>query len=412
MAEKVVRETLKLFKKAENLQAFAKVGLYGPQGSGKTTTAMSIAVGLSELAGGAPIAFIDTETGSDFFVERMKEAGIEFLQMKTRGFLRLAPAIEEAEKVGAVLVIDSVSHFWDELKKAYTKKLNRKRLQFQDWAVVKEEWREGYATPFVNSECHIAVCGRVQDIYEDFFDDSGARDIMKIGSRMRAEKEFGYEPSLVMEMASLNASADELAAAKSKRERAGIHVSSEILIRATVVKDRADSLNGQHFDFPTFEDFAPHFQSLNLGGEHLGVDGVTSEPLFSADTMADIHRRCAIALEEIEGEIKAAFPGMDKESKKIKTDIVYAVFGTRSWTAVEGMKIGDLQEGLEVTREAVKVMAFKLAQGEEPDVEEIVTRTREAIAATRGAAKEDDWVEELGANIASEHSEKESCASP
>ncbi|MCK4306082.1 MAG: AAA family ATPase [Candidatus Eisenbacteria sp.] len=366
MSEAVETAT-KLFQRAENLQAFAKVGLYGPQGSGKTTTAMKIAEGLSGLAGGAPIAFIDTETGSDFFVDRMKAAKIEFLQLKTRAFRQLAPAIEEAEKAGAVLVIDSVSHYWDELKKAFQTKLKRKKLQFQDWAIVKEEWRTGYATPFVNSRCHILVCGRVQDIFEDFFDDDGHRDIVKIGSRMRAEKEFGYEPSLVLEMAALTSSLDELKAAKTKRQRAGIAVSSEILIRATVIKDRADLLNGQRFDFPTFEDFLPHFQTLSLGGKHLGVDEKTSEALFSngSEAFQRIQKQRTIALEEIEEEIKAAYPGSDKASKAVKTDLVNAVFGTRSWTAISEMRLDDLQHGLGIVRAALKILVAQ----EEPDVE-------------------------------------------
>ena len=274
MSKAAVKEktAMGLFQKAENLQAFAKVGLYGQQGSGKTTTAMKIAVGLSKLAGGAPIAFVDTETGSDFFVERMKAEGIEFFQLKTRAFRQLAPAIAEAEKAGAILVIDSVTHFWDELKKAYQTQLHRKKLQFQDWDIVKGEWREEYATPFVNSACHILVCGRVQDVYEDFLDEDGKRDITRVGTKMRAEKEFGYEPSLVLEMEALTATMDQLRAAKSKRERAGIVVKSDILIRATVIKDRADLLNGQAFDFPAFDDFAPHFEALSVGGAHLGVD--------------------------------------------------------------------------------------------------------------------------------------------
>ena len=155
MTKTAVREGLKLFREAENLQAFAKVGFYGPQGSGKTTTAMAIAVGLSGLSDGAPIAFVDTETGSDFFVDRMKEAGIKFYQLKTRAFRQLQPAIQEAEKAGAILIIDSVSHFWDELLGSYKKKLNRKKLQFQDWGVIKPEWKERYAEPFINSKCHI-----------------------------------------------------------------------------------------------------------------------------------------------------------------------------------------------------------------------------------------------------------------
>jgi len=350
----------KLFQQAENLLAFGKVGLYGAQGSGKTTTAMRVAVGLSKLSTPvAPIAFVDTETGSDFFVERMKAEGIPFYQLKTRAFRSLATAIEEAEAAGAVLVIDSVSHFWDEIRTAYAEKMKRTRLQFEDWNVIKDEWRRGYATPFINARCHIIVCGRSQDTYEDFFDDQGRREIAKTGTRMRAEREFGYEPSLVLEMEGLSVTQDALRAAKDKRERAGVKISSERIIRATVLKDRADVLNGQTFDFPDFDTFAPHFHALNLGGKHLGVDDRSSAALFTSESEAfqRTNKLRTIALEEIQGEIAAAYPGQDKDSKAIKTDLVHAVFGTRSWTAVEEKKLEELERGLAVIRAVLPQLA-------------------------------------------------------
>lgn len=378
MSEKAA--VMKLFQQAANLQAFAKVGLYGPQGSGKTTTAMKIAIGLATLgAEKRPIAFIDTETGSDFFVARMKELEIPFYQLKTRAFRQLRPAIQEAEAAGAITVIDSVSHFWDELKTAFEKRLERTRLQFQDWAEIKDEWREGYATPFVNSRCHILVCGRVQDIFEDFVDDDGRKDIVRVGTRMRAEKEFGYEPSLVLEMESLPASLDQLRAAASKKERAGIKVKSERLIRATVIKDRADLMNGKTFDFPDFDDFLPHFQTLNLGGEHLGVDGKNSEALFGArgQSGAGRARRKEIALDELTEDFKRAFPGRDAETTTLKSDVAKAIFDTRSWEAVKEKSLEEIRFGLAVFRKALP----EIEKAVEPDVVDIVARAKDAAKA-------------------------------
>lgn len=378
----------KVFQQAENLLAFGKVGLYGAQGSGKTHTAMKVAVGLARLSTpAAPIAFVDTETGSDFFVDRMKAEGIQFYQLKTRAFRQLQPAIEEAEATGAVLVIDSVSHFWDEIRAAYAEKMKRSKLQFEDWAIIKDEWRKGYATPFINAKCHIIVCGRSQDTYEDFFDDQGRREIAKTGTRMRAEREFGYEPSLVLEMEALSGTLDALRAAKDKRERAGVRINSERIIRATVLKDRSDVLNGQVFDFPDYETFQPHFAALNLGGKHLGVDTKTSAALFGSESEAfqRTNKLRTIALEEIQGEIAAAFPGMDKESKQIKTDLVHAVFGTRSWTAVEEKKLDELERGLAVIRAVLP----KLAE----DAHDVYAAVEAAKAAIPAVADEDPFVD-------------------
>lgn len=378
---------MSLFKTASNQLAFGKVGLYGPQGSGKTTTAMLIAVGLAKLEEKPrPIFFMDTETGSDFFIERMEKEGIEFQQLKSRAFRDLAPCIKEAQEAGAVLIIDSVSHYWDEIKEAYAKKLKRKKLQFQDWAIVKQEWRNGYATPFVTAKAHIIVCGRIQDIFEDFFEESSngklERDIVRVGSRMRAEKEFGYEPSLVLEMESLTTSQDKLQAAKSKKERHGIQLSSELLIRATVIKDRADVLNGKTINFPTFEDFLPHFNALNLGGEHMAVDTErTSEALFSSgsETYARIEKKKEIALEEFKEELVRDFPGTDKASKAIKSDVFQSIFGTRAWVAITERKLDEIDHGLKVLRKALPEI---VAAGEEPDVAGLIDVARQQVDET------------------------------
>lgn len=377
-----------LFKEASNRLAYAKTGFYGPQGSGKTMTGMLVAIGLAKLTDEVkPVYFVDTETGSDFFVKRMKDEGIPFYQVKTRAFRDLLPAIAEAEKAEAILVIDSVSHFWDELLSAYDKKFKRHgRFQFQDWAAIKGEWRGSYTTPFVAASCHIIVCGRQQAVYEEFWDDQGKKDIIVVGDRMRAEKEFGYEPHLVLKMESLTATAEQLHEATTRQERKGISLGSERLIKATVIKDRADMINGKVFTFPTFEDLWPHYQILNLGGNHLALEtGRTSEALFNntSETMRRIHKQRTIALEEIKGELVAVFPSRDQDSIKIKTDITNAIFGTRSWTAVEEMDLDDLEEGLAVIREALLVIKFKLEQKKVPDMAKIVKNTRAAIEATR-----------------------------
>jgi len=52
---------MSILKKAENKMAYAKVGLYGTAGSGKTRTAVEIAIGLHKAIGSTkPIAALET----------------------------------------------------------------------------------------------------------------------------------------------------------------------------------------------------------------------------------------------------------------------------------------------------------------------------------------------------------------
>lgn len=98
-----------VFKKAVKYGAKLRLALAGPAGSGKTYTALTLALA---LANGGTVALIDTEHGS-----ASKYADI-FSEFDTKELTTFHPqkyidAIHEAEQAGyAVLVIDSLSHAW------------------------------------------------------------------------------------------------------------------------------------------------------------------------------------------------------------------------------------------------------------------------------------------------------------
>src|SRR5262245_49451087 len=103
-----------IFKKAENKQGFLKAGIMGLAGSGKTYTATEITIGLVEYMrkaglelGSKPVAFMDTETGSDWCLPRFQAAGIELVVSRSRALTDLRMAIVEAEENCSALIIDS-----------------------------------------------------------------------------------------------------------------------------------------------------------------------------------------------------------------------------------------------------------------------------------------------------------------
>ena len=369
-----------VFSVAENLVAYAKIGLYGLAGSGKTTTAMHFAVGLSGEEK-KPIFFLDTETGSDFFVERMKKLGIPFHQSKSRTFAQVEVAIEEAEKAGAILIIDSISHFWDEIQDAFLRRTRQQIIRFQDWGEIKRQWKAHLALPLVNSKCHTIICGRQQDIYD--IDFSGDRkEIVKTGDRMGAEKNLAHEPHLVMRMDARQATPEKI-----KQAAKGKKVNSKMLIEATVTKDRADILNGKVITFPTFEDILPHLAEINIGGRHVGVDtSITSEALFhdADEALHDAMRRRGIALDEFKEEVKVALPGRTDAVNAIKSDLLAGLFGTRSWKSVEESKGRVAEAGLRALRMLIKDGILAKALTEEVDV---VAAAEEAM---RKATEEED----------------------
>jgi hypothetical protein len=341
-----------LLKKAEKTLAYGKVGLFGFQGSGKSFTASEIASGLCKLVGNNKVAFFDTETGSDWFIEKLQGKGLEVFQVKSRSFNDLLTFLKECEEnqIG-VAIIDSVTHVWRELCDSYDKKLNRRgRLQFQDWNIIKKEW-SNYTDAFVNSKIHIIVCGRAGYEYDTLIDEEGGKELLKTGTKMKAESEFGFEPHLVVEMERVVPEKESMLGEtnKNKRMSAKVKIGSQWIHRAHVLKDRSDLINGQSFDNPSFEQFKPHFSCLNLGGNHLGVDtSHNSQDRFDSQGRPEWKKdqeRKQIALEEMKAEVDKAFPGSKAEEKRAKIRLSEYVFKTASGTAIENKTADEVERG-------------------------------------------------------------------
>lgn len=327
-----------LFRKHQTSSAYLKMGIMGFQGSGKTYTATQTAIGLVNMMrqkdmkqGSKPVYFLDTETGVDWVAPQLEKAGIELFDFKTRAFKDLREAVREAEAGGSILLIDSITAFWNELTESYAKQKNRTRgLEFQDWAYLKRTWRL-FTDDFINSDLHIIMCGRAGYEYDFFENDSGKKELEKTGVKMKAEGEMGYEPSLLVYM-----------------QRHTDPDTAKVTRTATVMKDRSTVLDGKVINNPTFQSFAPHIQFLNLGGKQQGIDTTrTSEAMIPRDAPRDkIAMRKEIVAEEIQSAIVYHIPGQTGADKQRKTDLLKKHFETTSWTKIEkDMSLERMREG-------------------------------------------------------------------
>ncbi len=360
-----------LFSKQESTQAYLKAGIMGFAGSGKTYTANEIAMGLIKHAkslglpeGERPIFFLDTETGSDYIANRVKESGLDIFTAKTRAFKDLIPAIKEAEKAAGVMIIDSITHFWREFTEAYAKRKNRTSLQFQDWNFLKTEWGK-FTDIYINSSAHIILCGRAGYEYDYFEDDDGKKQLEKTGIKMKAETEMGYEPSLLILM-----------------EREMEMETKKVYREAHVLKERFGIIDGRSFKNPTFDNFMPHISALNLGGKQLGIDtSRTSEEMIDPgqDSWPQEKRQREIWCEEIEGLLVKHYPGQGAKEKAEKIAIIEQIFGTRSWTKVANMRSEQIKEGYNKMCDLFlikteKEMSEQYISGEALNIEKVARR--------------------------------------
>lgn len=266
---------MSLLKKATNKMAYAKIGIYGTAGSGKTRTATEIAIGLhKEIGSTKPIVAFDTEPAFSFVLPLFQKAGIELLIAdESRALTDLMKFMDEAEKVSDIVIIDSITHVWRDAQDSYLARINASRksqnrrpipaLEFHHWRPIKAAWAE-FTDRFLSSKMHVIVCGRAGQIYEyqDKDDGSGKKELISTGSRMATEKELGYEPSLLIEMIA------------DRDQGKTVNV-------ALIQKDRSDTINGWEIRMPKYKDFKPHFDALNIGGTHFdSMDKKDSQEMF------------------------------------------------------------------------------------------------------------------------------------
>ena len=332
-----------LLKPAVNKMAYAKVGIYGAAGSGKTRTATEIAIGLhKEIGSTKPIVVFDTEPAFSFMIPLFKSAGIELLVAdESRALADLMKFMDEAEQVSDIAIIDSITHIWRDAQQSYLEKVNQANrrngrspiysLEFQHWGPIKAKWAE-FTDRFLSSKMHVIVCGRAGSIYEyqDKNDGSGKKELISTGTRMATEKELGYEPSLLMEMI-------------VKREE------GRAKNVALIQKDRADVLNGREIVMPTYKLLSGHFECLNIGGKHFdSMEQKNSQELFEVDEQGwDKEKRDRDVLsEEIIELLKKYHPSASVEDKQARAALLEQFFGTRSWTKIsEATHSSKLKDG-------------------------------------------------------------------
>lgn len=184
------------FKKASKQQAKLRAAFFGPSGAGKTYTALRVATGI-----GGSIAVIDTERGSaSKYADRFT---FDVLDLPEHGIDTYVEAINAAGEAGYnVLIIDSLSHAWQELLEGIDKLANAK-YRGNTWSA----WSEG--TPkqrrlvdaILNYPGHIVATMRSKTAWEQEKDErTGKTKPVRVGLAPEQGKGIEYEFDLLLEL--------------------------------------------------------------------------------------------------------------------------------------------------------------------------------------------------------------------
>ena len=305
---------------------FLKCGFFGGTGTGKTFTAVKfLAQFVAEYEPKKQIAIFDTEPSAGFVAPMVKAiTGKELLVAQSRSFSDMMDFTKECIDNGHIGIIDSITHPWRELCNDYlVAKKSRvssaggregtTKLSLKDWGPIKDIWNE-FSKLYVYSPMHFCIIGREGDVWETVADEEGKEEMRKTGVKMKTETEFGYEPSLLIQM--------RLEGTRHK---------------AFVVKDRFDILTGKlSDDKPDIEFFRPCLDALAIGGKL--QENSEGEKVFKEETGPNwetIKAQRTGLLENIKDDILLAYPGQTADEKKAKVDALRKAFSTSSWTELE-----------------------------------------------------------------------------
>lgn len=332
-----------MFKKLENNRPFLKLALEGFAGDGKTFTASQIGIGVHKLIkSDKPIALFDTEKAFKALKWKFDEEGIAtVVNDEERSLAALNAAIKWCEAGNAdILIIDSITHVWEEFLRAYLnrpdkygKEVKRNRLEFQDWGVLKPQWKELFSTPFVMAKCHIIFTGRAGYEYTDERnEETGKREIFKSGIKMKAETETAFEPDILVLMQKVQ---DLISEEKSVHRQ------------AMVVKDRTTQIDGKVFKNPTFDDFYPAIKVL-LDGTLREVHGNQIPDTFAEfeNKYSEVAKDREILVAEIEGTFSLMGLGTGAKDKQVKSWTLNQVYGVNSIEALNKKNNTSIREGL------------------------------------------------------------------
>lgn len=380
MTRSLIKPTEKednFFTDIANTKPYFKAALQGFAGTGKTYTSALIAVGLHKRIGSKkPVVIFDTEKAAKFLKPLFAENNIEVLIRESRSLADLVETMHRVEAGASdILLIDSISHVWENYLESYKTKVRRTQLQFQDWGIIKPTWKREFSDIFVSGMYHVIMCGRAGYEYDsEINEDTMKREIYKSGVKMKVEGETAYEPDLLVLM-------ERYEEVIKKDEK-------KVWREATVLKDRSTLLDGKTFKNPSYDNFAPSIEAMLENPFDRRTVEITPERdtalLFKTEEQkAEWKRDRDIQLERIDGLLSRIWPGSVGKDKAAKLEILEQVFGTTSETEIKQMRPEDLKEGYRylqdlvvsagfakyITKEGKKVMVVSGPQ--EPEKKEV-----------------------------------------
>ncbi len=183
-------------KQSKRSNVKLRIGISGPSGFGKTTSALLLAYGLTN--DWSKIAVIDTENSSASLYSNLGNYNVLDLQAPFSPE-RYIEAIEVCEKAGIeVCILDSITHEWSGIGGCLQ---IHEQLggRFQDWAKVTPR-HQAFIDKILQSNCHIITTTRRKIDYSLDVGSNGRTKVVKHGTKEITREGFEYELTVNFEL--------------------------------------------------------------------------------------------------------------------------------------------------------------------------------------------------------------------
>lgn len=184
------------FQKAVKSKSKLRLAIFGPSGSGKTYSALSIATGL-----GKKIAVIDTEAGSASKYAGKGGFAFDVAELEIPTIENYIEIIESASGAYDVLIIDSLTHGWQELLEEIEKLAKAKYAgnTFRAWGEGTPKQKR-FVRAILSNKCHIIATMRSKTEWVVNNNDKGRAVPQRVGTSPEQGKGIEYEFDMLLEM--------------------------------------------------------------------------------------------------------------------------------------------------------------------------------------------------------------------
>lgn len=298
------------FRKAKAEQAAIKMAIYGPPGSGKTFSTLLFVEGIAKRTK-KRVAFVDTERGTDFYAQPVKEReahpdAFDFDALYTRS---LSDVLKECQALKfeehAVIVIDSITHLWEAAIASYTgPKTKAGTIPMWAWSKIKEPYKR-LMHFLINSPFHVFILGRQGN---EFIEDEETGETKAAGVKMKAEGETPYEPHVCCRMESVK---------HLKKKGANKTAAMDAIPTLFAEKDRSGLLQGKVFEWPNFEKVIAPLMGL-LGTKQAEVQSTDDAALNDAEANQKAEQERVASSRRTREQFEARFK-LAKDQKEVES---------------------------------------------------------------------------------------------